>query len=255
MTQTLTVGTLMLDADASWFTIRRIGIKGATGRINRIRVEWTINGRTNTTADPGSPNSAQSAALEPKVIKTQAAFKDGCDLIFSLGSNMRLMSGDCTEGTHVQLFEWTNGTDGVRGSGLEGVARRTFRAIVYGDILVASDTDIIQWQESLTWFGTGLAKTLPAVSLNGTVQAQQVARFTPFYCIQSGFAVGLTNYPSPPTATFQGIPGFYFLPDGVSTTKMTPRRWGVNTNSEFPVRWSYKCWSSIQNNSPLPRSF
>ena len=169
---------------------------------------------------------------------------------------MRLLDSDCTEGTHIKSFSWLPGYDGVRGSGAEGVLRRTFKLVVYGDIPVTNtDTDITQWQETITYSGTGYAKVVPVGSLAGAVQAQQLQAYTPYYILQSGFAVGLTGYPTPPTPMLQGISGVYYMPEGVSSSKSTPRRYGKNLNTEYPVRWSYRAWSSIGGTFFNPTNF
>ena len=204
------------DDNACWFEIHRYGIVGATGRIIKARNIWTVHGRVNCSAGTTDTSSA-IAQVNTKVLAFEAALKDGGDVIFSLGSSMRLLDSDCTEGTHIKSFSWLPGYDGVRGSGAEGVLRRTFKLVVYGDIPVTNtDTDITQWQETITYSGTGYAKVVPVGSLAGAVQAQQLQAYTPYYILQSGFAVGLTGYPTTPTPMLQVISGVYYMPEGVS---------------------------------------
>jgi len=254
MSQTLTIGSVTLQPDAAWFHIDRVGILGQTNRITKTRNIWTIDGYVKSTSTGVSAATLQ-AEVDTRVLALESAVREGIDVTFSLGSSMHLRSVDCLEGTHIKSFSWLTGYDGVRGSGAEGLLRRTFRLIVYGDILATSDTDITQWQESLSFIGTGLKKTVPVGSLTGGVQAQQVQAYTPYYILQSGFAVGMTVYPSPPSPSFQGIAGYYYLPDSVSTTKTTPRNWGRNRDTNFGVRWSYKCWSALDAASATPQVF
>lgn len=245
------------DENACWFEIDRYGIVGPTGRIIKTRNIWTIHGRVNSSASPGAPSSAAIASVNSKVAAWENKLKDGGDVIFSLGDSMKLLDADCVEGTHLKSFSWLPGYDGVRGSGAEGVLRRTFKLVVYGDIAVTNtDTDIMEWQETISYTGTGLAKVVPVGSLAGTVQAQVLQQYTPYWITQSGHAVGLTNYPYAPTPIFQGFTtGVYYTPDGVSTSKMTPRKYGKNKNLEFPIRWNYRAWSSFGGSSFNPTNF
>lgn len=234
MPQTLSIGSFDCDEDAAWFKIDRIGIVGGTGRITKTRHVWTIYGRV---------NGADSSAVDTEVIALEAAVVDGIDIEFSLGSTMSLTSDNTTEGTHIKEFVWLPGSDGVRGSGAEGILRRSFKLVVYGDILAASDTGITHWEESLNGIGNGGPNTIPVVSLLGDVQPQTTQARTPCFLIQSGFATGITETPTAPSPIYYGVPGIYYMPLLDSIQKFTPKQFGVNQNTQFGIRWSYKCWS------------
>ncbi len=245
MSQTLSIGGLTMDPDACWFTINRRGILGGTNRLNYIRNIWDIHGRVNST--PGLSNAAAQAMVDTKVRQLEAAVNPGIDIVFSLGSSASLLSSNTTQGTQIREFSWLPGYDGVRGSGAEGVLRRTFHLVVYGDYIGQPDTYITQWHETITSLGNGGPKVKPVGSLSGFVQPQQVQAVTPYFCIQSGFAVGLLSRPNAPIAIFSGNPNVYYEPETMNTSPFTPRNWGVNRNTEFGIRWSYRCWST----SPL----
>jgi len=250
MSEYLSYNGYTFDPDMCHFTIDRHGIVGQTGRIMKVRNIWNIHGRVN--APVGLSNAASKAAVDAKVVAVETAIRDGGDLVFSLGSTMKLLTSDCLEGTHVKKFSWLTSQEGVNGSAAEGVLRRSFNLVIYGDILVTTDTDIIHWSESMTYVGTGLARVVPVGSLAGTVKAQQTQAYTPFWMIQSGMAIGLTSRPTPPTPTYQGISGIYYDPSSLSSTIGSPRRFGINRNTEFPVRWNYKCWSSLSLLGAVP---
>lgn len=237
MPETLSIGSFDCDEDSAWFRIDREGIVGGTGRLTKVRNIWTIYGRVNGTDE---------SSVDTEVVALEAAVVDGIDIEFSLGSTMSLTSDDTTEGTHIKSFSWLTGSDGVRGSGAEGILRRSFKLVVYGDILVASDTGITQWSESLNGIGTGGPNTIPVVSLLGDVQAQTTQARTPCFLIQSGFAVGITETPVAPSPIYYGVPGIYYMPLLGSQQKFTPKSLGINQNTQFGIRWSYKCWSINQ---------
>jgi hypothetical protein len=245
MSQTLSIGGLTMDDDACWFTINRRGITGGTNRLNYIRNTWDIHGRVNSL--PGQSGAAAQATVDAKVVALESHVNPGIDIVFSLGSSASLLSSNTVQGTQIREFSWLPGYDGVRGSGAEGLLRRTFHLVVYGDVLAHPDTYITQWFESITSLGNGGPKTKPVGSLSGFVQAQQIQAVTPYFAIQSGFAVGLLSRPNAPLAIFNGRSDAYYEPESMNTSPFTPRNWGVNRNTEFGIRWSYRCWST----SPL----
>ena len=252
MSEILAIGGYALQPDQAHFRIDRYGILGATNRLNRVRNTWHIWGRVNST--PGVSNSTAKSQVDALVVAVETSVRDGMDLVFSLGSTMKLLSGACMEGTHVRRFTWTTGIDHVNGSGAEGVLRRTFELEVYGDIPVASDTMITEWQDSITSMGTGGPLVRPVGSLSGGIQAQQTQAVTPYHCIQSGFARRFDDYPLAPVPNFFGVPGVYYDPASLATTRITPRNYGRNLNSNYGCRWHYRAWSA----APLlgnPQSF
>jgi hypothetical protein len=167
------------------------------------------------------------------------------DIVFSLGSSMLLLSSATTEGTHVEAYDWLTGYDGVRGSGAEGVLRRTFHLVVFGDLIVTNtDTLITRYSDSLLAIGSGLSRTLPVGSITGFVQPQTTQNFTEFYAIQSGSAEGLLDYPIPPIPYYSGVAGVFYVPESMTIGHYTPRIWGVNQNTGYGIRWAYKCWSA-----------
>ena len=236
MGQTLSIGGLVMDPDSCWFKIHKRGIIGNTGRLNYTRVTWDIHGRVSGTT---------KATVDAKVVALESAIAPAIDIVFSLGSTMKLISSATTRGTMIQDFSWNPGYDGVRGSGAEGVLRRTFHLVVSGDFLQSSDTDITAYHESIQSIGTGGPRTVPVGSLTGDIQPQQTQARTVFYAIQSGYATGLTTEPSPPLPKFTGVPGVFYIPESLAVTQMTPATWGLNRNTQFGIRWSYKCWSSL----------
>lgn len=248
MPENLTIGSVTLDDNSAWFEIHREGLRGGTGRINKVRHLWTINGRV---------NGADSSEVDTKVTELESAVVDGIDISFSLGSTMSLTSADCFQGTHIKSFSWLKGTDNVRGSGAEGVLRRSFRLVVFGDILTSVDTDITQWSETFTQIGNGGPRVIPVGSLLGDIQAQQLQAKTPFTLLQSGFALGLTTHPDAPAAAYFGVPGVHYDPASMTAAKSDPKEWGINKNTQYGVRWGYRCWSispligSVSSNAPF----
>lgn len=243
MGQTLTIGSVTLDPDAAWFRIHRTGILGQTNRLNRVRNKWIIDGRLNS--DPGLQGTAAQASLDAKVVAFENAIVPGVNIVFSLGASMRLISSYMVGGTQIESFDWLTGYDGVRGSGAEGLLRRTFHLVVYGDNAVNADTAITGLFETIQQIGTGIPRTVPVGSLAGTVQPQTVQLNTPIWCIQSGYAIGQYTWPTAPIPLYQGVAGVYYDPNTLTESQDTPQQWGRNTNMGYRTRWSYRAWSTI----------
>lgn len=235
----LTIGANTLQQDAAWFTINWQGILGGTNLLAKTRITWTINGYVR--ADPGQTLANSMAQVESLVVAMETCIQEGTDLVFSIGATMRLLSANCMSGTHVRDFAWLTGYDGVRGSGAEAVLRRSFRLVIYGDIVATPGTNYTSYSDSLKFIGTGGDRTVPVPSLNGTVQAQQLELYTPQWVLQSGSAIGLTSRPTAATPQFLGV-GYYPNPEGFNVTEFTPKDWGQNLNTQFGCAWSYRCW-------------
>lgn len=231
----LTYNNYTFDEDAVWFTINKRGIIGRTGRRNLVAEQWVIHGRV---------NGADVSAVNAKIALVEAAMVDGGDLVFSLGSHS-LLSSNCTEGTHVRLFSWLPGYDGVHGSGAENVLRRSFRMIIDGITVNTADTDIIEWHESVFTIGTGGPIIVPSGSLAGIVEPQQIQAYTHFITIQSGYGVGLTTYPIPASPIWRFTGGVYYEPLQCRSGPATPSQWGINQNTGYRWNWNYQCWSTF----------
>lgn len=231
-------GDYAFQPDSVWFTIMQRTIIGRTGRPNYRDITWNLTGRVS-----GNNTSEVVTAVE----ELQAALVSGYNLVFSIYH--QLLSNDCVSGTQVMALDFLPGFDAVRGSGAELVLRRTFRAVISGRQVVASDSDIINYFESVRGGGTGGPNIMPVPSLAGDVQAQQVTAKSFYTQIQSGFSTGLLAYPVASTPIWQAGPAYYF-PNRCSVTLDTPNQIGINLNTGFTTRWHYESWYT----SPLVSS-
>lgn len=229
---------------AIWFTINKRPIIGRTGRRNFVEETWFINGRVQGTTP---------AEVIDQVALLEAGLDlDNQNLVFSLYH--QLLNADCIEGTHIRDFKWLTGYDGVRGSGAELVLRRTFHLIVSGTKVVTSDTDIIEYSETVSGYGTGLPSVVEAGSLFGLPQPQSAQAKTSFHSWQRGYCKGLTATPSAASPIWIGNPNVFYVPTTLGGGISTPERWGVNQNTGFKIDWSYRAWSPTvaMVASPLP---
>jgi len=240
--QQLFYGGFPFQPDTVSFRIVKRPIIGRLGRRNFVDHVWFIDGRV---------YGANTTEVQAQMLALENALVDGGDLIFSLYH--RLISSDCVNGTKILKFEWLKGYDGVRGSGAELVLRRTFQLQIGGRILATSDTDLIEYHESVQGVGSTGPIIIPVTSLAGDVQAQQTVLKTPWWGIQSGYAIGLTATPPVATAIWWETPGVYYDPLSISEAIETPINWGVNQNTGWKISWRYKCWSrNVLVTSPIP---
>lgn len=95
---------------------------------------------------------------------------------------------------------------------------------------------IIDWQESVTYIGTGGPRYVPQEFVEERPVRQQVARYTVIRAIQSGSAMGFADYVPYPDPLF----GEEYLdhPD-VIRSPGTPQFMGNGVKRNYPTQWSY----------------
>ena len=222
--------------DACYFTRHSRPIIGKTGRRNFIHEQWVIHGRV---------NGLNTAEVDAARVAFESTLVDGGDLSFSLGSTQRLISANTVQGTHIRELTWLTGTDGVRGSGAEDVLRRTFRLVIDGLLRMTSDTDVIEYHETVQGVGTTGPRILPVGSLTGDITPQQTQLKTKCEAIQSGYSIGLTRYPLASTPIWvSGAGGVYEYFERRRNKVSTPSQLGRNQNTMFRRDWAYFYWST-----------
>ena len=189
-------------------------------------------------ADSESAMDAVYAALV-------AAYYDGRDLalVYTAGGDTSLLleSSACNGGTKV-----------VRPPSLPEMRNAAYTAYlpysitVEGEKAVTSrDTDLISFSETIQRSGGGpryeLRETLNSFPIKQQTRQQTIYRMT-----QSGTAVGLYSYPTPPGPIFPSA-----LLEAPTVTLVSPKRRGGTLNArgytEWAVQWSY----SFASASPL----
>ena len=233
----IALGSYSLPENRCYFTRHIRSVFGRTGRRNFLHHQWVINGSL------GGP-AYTTATIDAARVEFDANVVDGVNVVFSLGSTQSLISANCVNGTRIRDLTWLPGYDGVRGSGAEDVNRRTFRLIIDGLVRTTSDTDIIEHHETVTGIGTGGPRVLPVGSLTGYITPQQTQLHTKCEAIQSGYSIGLTNYPLASTPIWvHGVGGVYEYFERRRNWLTTPQQWGINQNTMFRRNWSYAFWS------------
>ena len=98
--------------------------------------------------------------------------------------------------------------------------------------------DLLAWQESMSYQGTGGPAFVYAEPLTGPPQKQQVKQFTPTSILQQGSAIGRLSWPTP------APPAFPFDEDLPlrDIQRKTPKRTGLPglpAYTEFEISWKY----------------
>lgn len=191
------------------------------------RDRWDIEGRYHA--------DSQAALISGLSTLVTAYSTHGKDLYLKYddGTTLHyLLTADCVGGTKVVA-----GPSFPEGRGAEASTYRTYAISVEGEVELDESPGIIQWQETISWYGGGPMYTFLQV-LNGLPQKQLVAQSTPYEAEQSGSAIGYGGYPSPPNPIW-----YSELEMNPRITRGTPRRKGRGGNVqfvEFPISWSYK---------------
>jgi len=136
------------------------------------------------------------------------------------------------------------------GSPMELANKRTYSIVLSQDV-VDTESEILFYQDSVTYLGTGGSRYRVREYPTGTPTITQVNQYTVQRIVQSGFAIGLDAYVahygpmfSPPTA--------YELADMRRFTLGTPSYKG-KVSIEYPSSWTYHfvAGSDLSSNAPI----
>ncbi|HEX4132483.1 MAG TPA: hypothetical protein VHZ24_20800 [Pirellulales bacterium] len=128
------------------------------------------------------------------------------------------------------------------GRGAEYSTFRTYSIQLEADFLDSSDeTGLLAWNETLNFSGGG-PRWVYLPTLQGRPVRQQLQAATTFKVTQSGRAVGLRGYPTPPAPIW---PTAWHQEQG-GVTRVLPHRVGSN-NAQYEVTWTY----SFESADPL----
>jgi hypothetical protein len=157
----------------------------------------------------------------------------GLDLVLHRddgGVALALSAASSTGGTNVRRFSYPQG-----GGGFEWVSGRTFRFQVTASYpLVVGARVLLAFKERVSAEGNGGPRPGAVVPVNAPAVIQTLTQFTECYCTQSGFAVGLAAYPTPPAPLFRQAPlsvqvGY----DSAEAEGLSRRAWRV----DWTYRW------------------
>lgn len=235
MSAILKYGSYTHQPNSVMLDIVRRGMSSRMGRMFGVKETWNIKGVL---------MASSASALSTLVDQLQAAYsQNGYDIEFSITGGIvhKLLNSDCIGGVQVVQFLWLG--SGPRGSGVEGLFRRTYQIVVEGMKRVGASNLVLEYQDQIRYIGTGGTRVLRVESLAGDPQPQNVCLYTTSRAIQSGYAVGLTTWPTPAAPKWHGY-GRY---DRYMQSFGTPRFIGSGSSSHmlYPVTWRYEYEAEI----------
>lgn len=207
--------------------ITRQGLEADDGYIYGYTETWNITGIMHAESD--SELVTNMAAL------VSAYSLQGQDLYWKKsGTTMHsLISANTLAGTRVTVAPHFP----QNGNG-ELTSFRSYAMTVEADVnftpINTSSPQILKFQESINYTGTGGAKFAILPTLTGLYQKQQLTQYSTVTAVQSGMSVGLGAYPTPNTPLW---PAYEHVDRRQLNYAAVRRRNGVNT--EFPTHWSY----------------
>ncbi|QDU53546.1 hypothetical protein [Gimesia panareensis] len=207
--------------------ITRQGLVSDDGIVWGYTETWNITGIMHAETD---------AELVEKMAALVSAYSvHGGDLVWKKGNTImhQLVSNNTLSGTRV-----TKLPDYPRNGNGELTTFRSYAITVEADVSLSeinmNEPQILKYEQSLNYTGTGGAKFALLPTIKGSFQKQQFTESSPVQMVQSGMKVGLGAYPTPD----EPLLPYYEHVDRRQLNYASPRkRNGVSI--EFPIHWSY----------------
>jgi hypothetical protein len=220
---------ISLDENEVRIRVARRRMLGQTNQSFLQKIVWDVEGVT---------LGENSAELTAKLDLRQATFDtQGGDISFTVNgaaSHHSLTDAATINGIRSHGLSFTRTNNAQWGWHTEYAYLRSWSCRFEAEIL-AVENSIIAWNETVSQIGTGGPDFAVLEAINGNPVVQQTAQATSFMAIQKGFAVGATDWPTPPASLWAGS----VKPKLFKVSQSLPRMWGRNTNLMYPIQWEY----------------
>ncbi|QDV21428.1 hypothetical protein Pan153_61160 [Gimesia panareensis] len=207
--------------------ISRQGLEAEDGFIYGYTETWNITGVMHAETDK---------ELVTKMAQLVEGYEaQGKDLTWKKGSTImhQLVSLNTLAGTRVTVPPHF-----PRNGNGELTTFRSYAMTVEADInftqINLEEPQVLKYEESLNYTGTGGAKFFLLPTIKGAFQKQQLTESSPVQMVQSGMKVGLGAYPAANAPLF---PYYEHVDRRQVNYAATRRRNGLDI--EFPTHWSY----------------
>tara|TARA_R110000803_G_scaffold123407_1_gene191318 strand:- start:1770 stop:2519 length:750 start_codon:yes stop_codon:yes gene_type:complete len=210
-------------------------------RSSTVTHQWSVTGRI---------IAANLSALETKMDIVYAMFGDGSnDLKFTTDggaiiSGHSLVAASTKWGVRCTGFKWMPLGRGGVGAGPEYVNRKAYIATFEAQEN-ESESNVVDWTESLTQMGGGFNDTVHQTSMTGLPDPQTLNLYTPIRIVQQGTSVGLESYVPYPAAVYPS----HVVSRHTRYNYSSPVYYSVQSEL-FPSRWTYV--STHQSASDIP---
>lgn len=227
MSATLSYGGYSFPDNSVWLSITEREMKTQLGRRLGRQVVWDVGGVfSKNDGDIGT----QIAAFE------SGTAANGSSLTFTTpNGGHSLSNGSTINGVRVVRRHYAKQNHNVWGSATEFVAGRSFQATFAGEVY-DPEGEILVWHESVRLVAMGTQDFEIVESLQGYPESQITAAFTKSIVIQSGMAVGASEWPAVAPPIWPG----WLKPRPVLVEYAEPQIFGVERNTMYPTRWSYR---------------
>lgn len=208
-----------------------------TNTLNDAGIPWKTTERWEIS---GQLNAASQSALTTALTALSTAYStQGLDLTLYENDGVtpsahQIISSSTIGGTRV-----VNKPQFPTSEGAEYTTYRKYTLAVEADYYTtAAGSNILAWEETLTFTGTGGPRTVIIELRNGPPQRQIVSQQTAVEVRQTGRAVGRLTYPRPSSPIWPGFENQWSR--GVSYG--APKTFGEGTNrtlTEYSTTWEY----------------
>lgn len=215
-------------SDAQVVAVRKRALRTGLDQIYGHSVQFDVSGML---LGNGQADLAQQAALLEATLRLE-----GGNLVFLRSDGVPAMTlANATSITNVRVID---GPNYPNGEGAEFDTYRTFTFTAEAEYqLVPGQTVILEYAEALDAEGGGpVFDFIPVV--NGPQPKTMLFAETPVLVTQSGMAVGLNAYPTPPPPLFPGA-----QLRALRRRRERPKRLG-RYPTVYPVSWEYRFGST-----------
>lgn len=201
--------------------------RDSTGRLIGRTERWTISGWL---------VGANAAALTTAINSLKTAFAaDGQDLGLYTDADVAT-SHVITNASTLGGVRVTEMPSFPEGKGAEYANQRSFQVTLEADFQDAGAANLISFSEHVSMTGTGGARFVVQVPLEGPIVTQVVSAATPVIITQSGSALGLSGYPVVPGPLVSA--GEHV--DRRRVEYRSPRRLADGSYREYECSWAYE---------------
>lgn len=198
---------------------------------------WTLTARGEIITDEATSDGQQDA-IKQRIAELQQVYADDGEdvgLFHDDGgkSGHYLNSLNSINGVSVIEMKWPTGQKA------EYATQRTFELVFQAEYLNV-ESQILYFEESLQFFGTGGPKWRVRDTVSGPVIVRPIYPKTAQTIIQSGRAIGLQGYPLIPVPLFPSLEH-----EDLRVTRYGSPRSYRNTYLEYPAHWQYRMTSPV----------
>lgn len=222
----LKIGPNILPQNEAVAAITYSPVYDVSRQIAKYRERWDVSGRIVLQS-----GRATQSIMTAEILKRQSWFQPNVDLVFledesDIPTAMRLLASQCSLGPYLVDSSLPNQADDVYATG------QGYR-VVYEAEVPGTGGGLLEFSESVEEGEGGLEYVYVGGSVNQP-ERQVGTQNAPYRYVQSGRAVGLFGYPTPPPALWP-----FALMKKPTIGRSSPKVLG-RIDSEYEISWRYE---------------